>query len=191
VDYEGRSRIISSSYSDPLDLVWVTTLDRLGIRLKRSPEVFASWDGERTMTISDDANMDPDDCVAQMILHELCHGLVAGPERILEVDWGLPLLEQSDHLEEHATNRLQAALAGRHGLRRFFGTTTVYRLYYDALPEDPLADDGDPAVALARLAYARATEGPWARALEDALSATAAIAERARSFAGPSSLWGR
>ena len=41
---------------------------------------------------------------------------------------------------EHATLRLQRTLAARHGLTRMFAPTTDYRMFWDALPVDPLAD---------------------------------------------------
>lgn len=182
-------RELGRTYADPLDLVWEATLTRLGIELERSSEVFASWDGDRRLTISTPDQMDPDDCLAQMVFHELCHALVAGPEKHHLVDWGLPLAEEGDHVEEHAANRLQAALAARHGLRGFFGTTTEYRLYYDRLPDDPLRLDGDPATPLARAAWERATKGPWAEVLDEALVATRSLVDAVRPFARAPSLW--
>jgi hypothetical protein len=92
-------------------------------------------------------------------------------------------------LREHACQRLQCALATRWGLRAFFGSTTDFRAYYDALPPDPLAASDDPALEPARAGWARAQSPPWSDALEAALSATAAIVTVTRRFAPNGSLY--
>ncbi|MCB9729542.1 MAG: hypothetical protein H6744_08495 [Deltaproteobacteria bacterium] len=184
-------RAIDARYEDPVDLIWLATARRLGLEVVRASDAYASWDGQGTLTLAKDAEFDPDDCLAQMILHELCHALVEGPEGRARMDWGLENVDDRDAVREHAADRLQAALAGRHGLRRILAVTTDWRAYYDALPEDPLADGDDPAIPLARAAFAEATEGPWARALEAALEATARIARAAAAFASEDSLWSR
>ena len=183
------ARQISSRYEDPLDLVWVATAARLGLRVERSAEVYASTDGRGTLQLARPEDMDPDDCLAQMILHELCHALVEGPDAEGRPDWGLSNRDDRDLVREHACHRLQAALADGHGLRTFLAVTTDHRAYYDALPADPLADDGDPAVAPARAGWERARSGPWAPVLEAALTATAAVARGVAPFAGDDSLW--
>lgn len=180
------TRVIRHRYADPIEVVWVTTAERLGLRVVRSSEVYASWDGRGTLAVSSPEHLDPDDSMAQLVLHELCHALVQGPDRHGDVDWGL---DPDDAVREHACHRLQAALADRYGLRAFFAVTTDWRPYWDALPADPLADEGDPAVPLARAAYTRATTGPWAGAIAAALAATRALADVTRPFAGDDSLW--
>jgi hypothetical protein len=112
---------------------------------------------------------------------------VMGDDAVRRVDWGLSV-EGKDALEEHATHRVQAALADRVGMRGFFAVTTDWRPYWDALPADPLEGDGDPAIPRARDAYRRATTGRWARPIADALDATAQIARIVAPFAG-ASLW--
>ena len=72
-------RTISTVYQDPLELVWVSTARCFGIEVVRDPNVFASWDGEAVLTLSSEDCFDADDCLAQMIFHEICHALVAGP----------------------------------------------------------------------------------------------------------------
>lgn len=195
-----EEREISAVYDDPLDLVWVRTAERLGLRIERSDEVFASYrppaGGPGTLVISTRDAFDPDDCLAQMIFHELCHALVEAPGGLARRDWGLENVDDRDVVREHACDRLQAALADRYGLREVLAVTTKWRAYYDALGDDPLGegedpDALDPAVPLARQAFARATEGPWAEALAAALEATAAIARAALPFAAPDSLLGR
>ncbi|MEZ4268075.1 MAG: hypothetical protein R3F39_17050 [Myxococcota bacterium] len=155
-----QPRAVTARYDDPVDLIWLATAKALGIDVVRAPDAYASWDGRGTLTIATPAEMDPDDCLAQMIFHELCHALVEGPESLTRVDWGLENVDNRDAIREHATDRLQAALADRHGLRQFMAVTTDWRAYYDALPEDPLAPDNDPATPLAQAAYKAATTAP-------------------------------
>lgn len=183
------SREIRRNYRDPLDAIWLGTARRIGWTVERSPEVFAAYDGRGTLTLSTTEFFDADDCLAQMILHELCHALVAGPAALQLPDMGLDNTTDRDRISEHATQRLQAALAHRHGLREFFAVTTDHRPYFDALPSNPLADCEDPALSPARIAFERATQGPWAEPIEAALVATALIVEAARPFCTADSLF--
>ena len=182
-------REITARYDDPLDLVWTETAARLGMRVVRSGEVYASWDGVGTLTLSSPEAFDPDDSLAQLVLHEFCHALVEGPDGQRAPDWGLCNLTDRDVLREHACQRLQCALATRWGLRAFFGSTTDFRAYYDALPPDPLEASEDPALEPARAGWARAQSPPWSDALEAAMTATAAIVTAARRFAPSGSLY--
>lgn len=183
------SRPITHRYRDPLDVIWLGVARKLGWQVVRSSEVYAAWDGERTLTLSTPEHLDPDDCLAQMILHEICHALVEGPDSPQQLDWGLYGFGDDDAVREHACHRLQAALADTVGLRVFFAVTTDWRPYYDALPADPLAPGDDPAIERARAAWVEATEGPWAAAIADGLRATAAVARAVRPFATDEDLW--
>jgi Fe-S-cluster containining protein len=170
-------REIESVYQDPLNTVWLRTAERCGLTVVRSDTVFASFDGTRTLTICTDDHFDPDDCLAQMIFHELCHALVMGASGSEKRDWGLDNADERDAIFEHACHRLQATLADRYGLREVLGPTTDYRRYYDELPADPLAPSGDPAVELAVDGWNRARHGRWTQALDSGLRATQQIAE--------------
>lgn len=182
---EAGPRQVRHRYLDPLDQVWLATARRIGLRIERSGEVYASTDGSGTLRLGAHATLDADDCLAQMIFHELCHALVEGPESFARPDWGLDNTGTRDVAREHACLRTQAALAGRHGLRALLAPTTDFRVFYDRLSEDPLAATGaDPSIALAREAVRRAGEPPWAPHLESALRATAAIARAVAPFAG-------
>ncbi len=183
-------RTITLTYQDPLDLIWIQTARSLGVEVERDASVFASWDGAGVLRIGTPETLDPDDSLAQMILHELCHLLVEGPEAIHLPDWGLEN-DPSKVIHEHATLRLQAALADTAGLREFFAATTAFRKYYDQLPNSPLEDDGDPAVALALLAWQRARTERWAEPLDQALRLTADIARILKSVAPANSLWSK
>ena len=170
------------TYVDPLDAIWLTVANRIGFRVERSPEVFASTDGKGIMTIGAPSTLDPDDCLAQMILHELCHSLIEGEGSIGVPDFGLDNESEGDVVREHACLRLQAWLSGKYGLRGALAPTTDFRTYYDELPEDPFADEGDPATGAAKLGAARSEKAPWAPHLPEGLEATAKILEVVSQF---------
>lgn len=177
------SRASTHRYVDPLAEVWLGAVARIGLTVVRSPDAYASTDGRGTLVIGTDDTLDVDDSLAQMIFHELCHALVAGPEACGVPDWGMANEDDRDAPVEHAALRLQATLARRYGLERFFAPTTDYRPdFWDRLPADPLADRSDPTVVRAILGLGRVDEPPWAPALEDALAATAAILGVATGF---------
>jgi hypothetical protein len=182
-------RNIQAGCQDPADLIWLQAASALGIAVVRSADAYAAWDGKGTLTLASDQYLDPDDCLAQMIFHELCHLLVSGEGARGKADWGLDNTSPKDLVYEYATNRLQAALSQGYGLRTFMAVTTVWRAYYDALPRDPLAPGDDAAIALARAGLERARHQPYRAILHAALSATAALADTLRVKAPTDSLW--
>ena len=182
-------RKIDRKYSDPVDLIWLHAAAEMGMRIERSAEVNASWNGAGVLTIGTPETLDPDDCLAQMILHESCHGLCEGEQSLLKPDWGLESFNPDKKVREHACLRLQAMFADRYNMRTFYASTTVFRRYYDGLPADPLCDCEDPAVEIAREAWDRANKSPWAKPLDEALRRTAMIAEAIRSITEPGSIW--
>lgn len=184
-------RTIQSEYRDPLELIWTETARELGITVQRDANVFASWNGRGVLHIGTPETLDADDSLAQMIFHEICHGLVEGPEAFHKPDWGLQIDNPDQRVREHACLRLQAALAGRHGLRELLAATTNFRKYYDALPDDPLHGDDDPAAEIARCGWDRARSGPWSLPLKNALRMTAQIAAAVKGIAPADSLWSR
>lgn len=169
-------------YLDPMDAIWLSVADRIGLRVERSEEVFASTDGMGVMTIGDPAALDPDDCLAQMILHELCHSLIEGEDSLAVPDFGLDNLGGRDEVKEHACLRLQAWLTDRYGLRAVLAPTTEFRGYYDGLPADPLRAEADPAIDLAVAGAVRAERPPWAPHLQKGLAATAKVLRAAREL---------
>lgn len=186
-----RVRPIHHRYVDPLDQIWIECLHAFGFRLKREAGAYATTDGRGTLTIAIDAELDPDDSLAQMIFHELCHAAVQGPYGFTQRDWGLDNESDRDVVLEHATLRVQAFLLRPLGLRTFLGPTTDFRAYYDALPEDPLEGE-DPAIPLARIALGRTRRAPFAPWLGHALLHTRAVlgivedlSEVARTHAQP------
>lgn len=171
-------RPVRSRYVDPVEVIWLAAARRLGITLRRDATVFSMTDGSGTLWLSTREHLDADDCLAQMMFHELCHWVTNGREVVTERDWGFPLYDLED-VREHGCLRLQAWWAGQHGLRDMMGPTGQYRQYYDQLPEDALAalDDGpwDRAVrACADQAVERAQTDPWWAPIDAALAATAA-----------------
>ena len=173
-------------YRDPADLIWLRAAQSIGWTVERSSEVFASFDGVDTLRISTAEDFDPDDCLAQMILHEICHALVQGPENLNKPDFGMENIDDSDLLAEYACHRLQAALLDPYGLRMALSPTTDHRPYYLALPVWPCLGEESAAVQ-ARAGLKRAREGEWAEILTQALSATAALADAVRHI--PGTLW--
>jgi len=169
-------RIVTHRYEDPLERIWRSAVAALGIRVERCTEVFASTNGEGLLRIGDPASLDADDCLAQMIFHELCHGAVEGPDSVHAEDWGLDL-EGRDVHREHATLRLQAHLARPYGLGRVLAPTGIHRPYYEALGPDPLArvadDPAEDGIVVAAIAGAEHAERPpFGPHLREALAAT-------------------
>lgn len=169
-------------YDDPLARLWIACAEAIGFRIERSPAAYASTDGRGTLLIGTDDLFDPDDSLAQMIFHELCHALVEGETGERREDWGLDNTRQGNPWREHACLRLQAYLAGSVGLRRFFAPTTDYRVtFWDGLPADPFtapAEAGgrrERSCVAARIAAWRASGLRWAP-LRGALKASADLA---------------
>lgn len=188
-------RTIEKIYDDPLSLIWLHAAGQMGLRVERSSEVNASWDGAGVLTIGTPETLDPDDSLAQMILHEVCHALIEGPQSLHQLDWGLPSMGAENRVHEHACLRLQAALADQVGLRDFLAATTMFRKYYDRLSSDPFSPiegaSDDPAIPLARIGWQRAKESPWAAPLDLALRKTAELARLLRGVTTEGSLWHR
>ncbi|MCA9057890.1 MAG: hypothetical protein KDA85_05305 [Planctomycetaceae bacterium] len=183
------ARKISRHYSDPLDLIWIDAARQLGIEIRRSNEVFASWDGQHTLTLGTPETLDPDDSLAQLIFHELCHAVCEMPDGLTLPDWGLQSDNPEHRVREYACLRLQAALADQFQLRTLMASTTVYRRYFDRIPTDALCDDGDPAVTMARAAHIRLLQSTWFPVLSQALQRTADIARIVAGIAAPDSVW--
>jgi hypothetical protein len=183
------TRSIRHRYVDPVDELWLGAAERLGIHVERTAEAYASYDGAGTLRIAQPGQLDPDDSLAQLVLHELCHALVMGDHALGRTDWGVENVDERDLVLEHACHRLQAALCDAHGLRDLLAVTTEHRAYWDALPADPLAPGDDPAIELARPAFVRSRKTPWREVLHDALRATSVIARATHGLSGSSSLW--
>ncbi len=182
-----------------VDALWTRCAAKCGFNVVRSGDAYASNDGRGVITVGTRESLDPDDCLAVLILHELCHGFVQGTDRWGEPDFGLDntdpdeeaVAESGDALPanvglEYAALRMQAALADRAGLRALFFSTTVWRPYYEDLPPEALdthpLDRPEEAwvIARARQGLREARKAPYAGALRAALKGTAEIAARNR-----------
>jgi putative zinc- or iron-chelating protein len=181
----GVARDVTHRYLDPLTQVWLAAARRIGLRVERTPDAYAATDGRGTLALGDDAALDADDSLAQMIFHELCHSLVEGEDAFARPDWGMDNTGPDHDWREHACLRVQYILAGRHGLRGLFAPTTDFRAFWDQLAGDILADRADPSVQAAIAGLRRVAVPPWAPALDNALAATAQIAQVAARFAAP------
>ncbi len=176
-------------YLDPLDTIWIRAAETMGLKVVFSSSAYADFDGKGTLSIGTTRILDADDCVAQIIFHEICHWLVEGENSVHEVNWGVINTSLRDLSREYASLRLQAALAAPFGLRRFLANTTDHRAYYDALPCDPFAASDDGSAELAVVGLQRSSHAPWAPALGNALSATQKIVEATAPYALPPSLY--
>ena len=171
------SRPVHARYIDPLTHIWLSAVEQLGLRVGRDERGYATTDGNGRLTVAPDRDLDADDCLAQILLHELCHALVQGEQSFGQPDWGLEndadqAQYQGDTVREQACLRVQAALLRPYGLRGLLGPTTDFRAFYDRLPPDPLdGDAADPALPLARDGLARAMRSPFRRPLDAALRA--------------------
>lgn len=162
--------------------MWLDAARRIGLRVERTRDAYASTDGRGGLALASDDALDADDSLAQMIFHELCHSLVEGERSFARVDWGMDNTDARDAWREHACLRVQWLLAGRHGLRVLFAPTTEYRAFWDQLSGDVLADRTTRSVVAAIAALRRASQSPWAPALDDALVASARIAAAVAPF---------
>ncbi len=179
----------SHEYHDPLDTVWMHAAEAMGLAVVFTTRAYADSDGRGTIALGTTRILDPDDCVAQMVFHEICHWLVEGKESLHKINWGLDNTSLRDLDREYATLRLQAALSHPFGLRKFLANTTDHRSFYDALPANPLANSEDDSTELARQGLARASEKPWGPTLQEALSATQRIVAATALSARPPSLY--
>jgi hypothetical protein len=179
-------RPIRSRYTDPLELVWMATARRLGIRIRRNPHVFSMTDGTGLLELGPRDSLDPDDTAAQMIFHELCHWVTNGLESFHERDWGFPLTDELDW-REFGCLRMQAGLADRYGLRRILAPTGIFRQYYDRIPADvfePLDDSPleQFAVRTGSEALRRVDGDPWREPVHAALVATRTFRDSVHRF---------
>ncbi len=176
---KGYERPILSRYSDPCEVIWLATARRLGLHIRRSPLVFSATDGSGRLQLSTREHLDADDCLAQMLLHEICHWCTNGIETFQQRDWGFALDGPLDY-REHSALRLQAWLADQVELRNMFGPTGEYRQYYNRIPADALEriDDSEwehNVCDLAREAVARIQQPPWSPHVLDAMRATSEL----------------
>ena len=79
--------------------------------------------------------LDPDDTLAQILLHELIHHFVQGQPSYSSPDWGLDNTTEKHVVNEHAALLMQAALLDIYGLRNILVPTTDFRSFYERIPQ--------------------------------------------------------
>jgi hypothetical protein len=164
-----------------IERIWIEAAARVGLRVERTQDAYASTDGRGVVSIGAEETLDDDDSVAQLVFHELCHALVQGEEKLRAPDWGLDNTSDDDLVAEHACLRLQAHLADGQALRPLMTPTTISRAYYAALPPFPL-DGDDPACLLATRGARWSLSAPWNEAIDEALRATATLVRPRRRW---------
>ena len=102
-------REVTHRYEDPLDRIWIGCAARIGLTVARVPGAYATTDGQGTLFIAPPEELDRDDCLAQMIFHELCHSLVEGEQPFTRADWGMDNTGPDHDWREHACLRVQRA----------------------------------------------------------------------------------
>jgi Putative zinc- or iron-chelating domain len=176
------ARVPAHRYQDPLDLIWLECATRVGFRVHRASDAYASYDGRGTILIATPDQFDADDNLGQMIFHELCHALVEGDLGETQLDWGLDNTRAGHPWREHACLRTQAWLADQFGLRDFLAPTTDYRVsFWEGLGIHPLlvaeTEGGrrEKSAVAARKAIHRSRLPRWHQPLTDALNRTRII----------------
>jgi len=179
-------RPIRSRYVDPYELIWLATARRLGLFVRRDPDVYSMTDGQGLLALATRSDLDHDDALPQQVLHEVCHWVVSGVDSYHQRDWGYELDVPLEDPREFACLRLQFWWSRLHGLGDLMAPTGLYRPYWERLvrPDQPL-DDGPveaQAIALYNAAFERAQGAPWAEPMSRALMATARIREVVAPF---------
>lgn len=108
------------------------TLARFGLTLRRSRASFVSYDGAGTLNVAPDEELDGDDTLLQIVIHELAHAWVEGEASFCREDWGLDNVATGHLDREYAALRLQLALLAPHHLERALHPTTTHRWFYQA-----------------------------------------------------------
>jgi hypothetical protein len=158
-----------------VDDLWIDVARRLDVPVARGGDSYVHWDGQ-TLHLAHDSELDDDDSLAQLILHELCHALVQGSRA---PDWNLDNTSDRDDERERAALRLQAHLASAHGLRDRLFPTTVVRPFYESLGQDAFAPL-DESARLALKGATRSAAGAFGPLIHGALARTAEVTGVAR-----------
>lgn len=128
-----------------LDDRWLALLTAFDGRIERRDDCFVAWLADtRTLVVGTDRELDADDTLAQIVLHELCHFLCEGLTSDREDDWGLNNMTDDDLPNEYAALRLQAKLLETPVLRTYLQPTTDHRWFFEALGANPLHDAVHP-----------------------------------------------
>jgi hypothetical protein len=116
-----------------LDADWVEVISKFGFQIVRNADGWVTYDGRGTIAVVPNSELDTDDTLAQILLHELLHHFVEGPNSYNLPDWGLDNTSEQHVVKEHANLHLQAAVLDLFGLRDILVPTTTFRTYYEQL----------------------------------------------------------
>src|SRR4051794_32786731 len=89
---------------EAIERIWIDAAARLGLRVVRTADAYATSDGRGTISIGVGEALDVDDAVAQLVFHELCHAITQGEGALGLPDWGLENADvgAGDVVREHA-----------------------------------------------------------------------------------------
>lgn len=130
---------------------WHAVAAAFGFSVLREPGAYVAYCGDNILRVAPYPDLDPDDCLAQIVLHELCHFAVEGPESRDAWDWGLDNTTDRDDEAERDALRVQAALLAPFGLRTALAATTDFWRDYRDLPEAPLQASPRATAGAARI----------------------------------------
>ncbi|MCB9508445.1 MAG: hypothetical protein H6700_03520 [Myxococcales bacterium] len=114
-----------------LDDDWIALAESLGFVVVREGGAYVTYDGAGTIGVAPYDDLDPDDCLAQIVLHELCHFAVEGVSSRSSPDWGLDNTTERDVPQEHAALVAQLLVLAPHHLEGTLAPTTDFRAWYD------------------------------------------------------------
>lgn len=152
-----------------LDEVWAGLLRAADFSLVRRSTSYVWYDGAGEIAIAPDEELDADDTLAQIILHELVHFLVQGEGSRHAPDWGLDNLSDRDAYLEEAALVMQLRLLTAWQLEQVLVPTTDFRSYY--LSEAGCESRAD-RLAAAEAGWSRWIAWPHRAVAEAALRAT-------------------
>lgn len=152
-----------------VDGLWVGLLEEAGFRLARRSTSYVWYDGAGEVAVAPDDELDADDTLAQIILHELVHFLVQGEAARNEPDWGLDNLTDRDAYLEEAALVMQRRLLAVWGLESVLVPTTDFRPYY---LEQAASEQRADRIEAAEKGWQRWLAWPHRRSAEEALEAT-------------------
>ncbi len=117
-----------------LDPYWLSLMSQFGFKVVRAANGWVTYDGSGTIAVVPNNELDPDDTLAQILLHELIHHFVQGQSSYDSPDWGLDNTTEKHVVNEHAALLMQAALLDIYGLRNILIPTTDFRSFYEHIP---------------------------------------------------------
>lgn len=114
----------------------------VGLQLERRSGLWVAWLADRrSVVVAPDDELDADDCLLQIVLHECCHWMVEGESAAASDDWGLDNLSDRHDWREHAALLLQCRILEPVGLADVLEPTTDFRSWYRSMRAGAVVDD--------------------------------------------------